>query len=345
MFLDAIASAVPPASFSQDQVLRELRQSRQWSSLHERSRQILEKILLGESGIEHRQFAHTNAEMLLSADAEALNNSFESAAPALAGEALGKAMHRAGVTARQIDALFVCTCTGYLCPGLSSFIAERLGLRRDAILHDVVGLGCGAAIPTLRAAAAFLGTQPDAVAAVVAVEICSAAFFLDDDPGVLISFCLFGDGASGSLWRGRGPFSATPWRAGGFRSLHLPSEREKIRFVNDGGKLKNKLHRLVPEVAASAVGELFALEGFNGDAESVHVLAHAGGRDVITALRAVLPGHALNETSDVLRRHGNMSSPSVLFALEYALDSGARGPFWLTSFGAGFAAHSCRLER
>jgi predicted naringenin-chalcone synthase len=345
MFLHAISSSVPPASYTQAEVLDELRRSRAWGELRERSRQILEKILLGESGIECRQFANTNAHMLLTAGPQELNGAFEVAAPRLARAALDGAMEKGAVAASDIDALFVCTCTGYLCPGLSSYLAEQLGLRADALLHDLVGLGCGAAIPTLRAASHFLTAHPDAMAAVVAVEVCSAAFFLDDDPGVLISLCLFGDGASASIWRGRPANGAARWRAHGFRSIHHPAEREKIRFINDGGRLRNKLHRSVPDVAAAAVREIFERDHANGSSSGVHVLAHAGGRDVIAALRQALPGHELAETTAVLRSHGNMSSPSILFALEKALSGAADGPLWLTSFGAGFTVHSCRIER
>jgi alkylresorcinol/alkylpyrone synthase len=45
-----------------------------------------------------------------------------------------------------------------------------------------------------------------------------------------------------------------------------------------------------------------------------------------------------------LRDYGNMSSPSVLFALERALEAGVREPLWLTSFGAGFSTHACRMD-
>jgi predicted naringenin-chalcone synthase len=60
-----------------------------------------------------------------------------------------------------------------------------------------------------------------------------------------------------------------------------------------------------------------------------------------------LPGHDLRATREVLRRHGNMSSPSVLFALQEALRDDVPSPgrdWWLTAFGAGFSAHSCRLS-
>ncbi|MGI8604495.1 MAG: type III polyketide synthase [Verrucomicrobiales bacterium] len=345
MFLHAIASALPPASYTQAEVLAHLRQSAPWRGLRDQSRELLEKILSGESGIERRHFANTHAEALLSAGPQELNRAFEVTAPALASRALERALQRGAVAAREVDAVFVCTCTGYLCPGPSSYIAEGMGLRDDVVLHDLVGLGCGAAIPTLRAASHFLAAHPEATAAVVAVEVCSAAFFLNDDPSVLVSLCLFGDGASASLWRGQSRAAATQWQARGFRSLHRPAEREKIRFVNDQGKLKNKLHRSVPAVAAAAVLELFGKDHANGSAANVCVVAHGGGRDVITALREALPKQELAFTTEVLRHQGNMSSPSVLFALERALNENIRSPLWLTAFGAGFAAHSCRLER
>jgi alkylresorcinol/alkylpyrone synthase len=68
---------------------------------------------------------------------------------------------------------------------------------------------------------------------------------------------------------------------------------------------------------------------------------------VLTALAGALPDHSLAASARVLRDYGNMSSPSVLFALEETLREAAPGPagdFWLVSFGAGFSAHSCRLQ-
>jgi alkylresorcinol/alkylpyrone synthase len=131
------------------------------------------------------------------------------------------------------------------------------------------------------------------------------------------------------------------WQAGRFTTVHLPREREKIRFVNAGGKLKNQLHKEVPILAAEAVAQLYAQR----QGEPDRVLAHAGGRDVIEALESVLP-HRLEESRAVLRDCGNMSSPSVLFALERAL-ANANGDrhWWLTAFGAGFAAHACEMWR
>jgi predicted naringenin-chalcone synthase len=74
---------------------------------------------------------------------------------------------------------------------------------------------------------------------------------------------------------------------------------------------------------------------------------HAGGRDVLLALRKKL---ALSEddvrhSAGVLRQFGNLSSPTVFFVLEAALnDSVPDGLWWMSSFGAGFSCHGSLLE-
>src|SRR4029079_19159040 len=122
-------------------------------------------------------------------------------------------------------------------------------------LQDFVGLGCGAALPTLRAASHVLAAHPSAVVACVAVEICSAAFYLEEDPGVWISACLFGDGAAATIWRSTP--GAQPIRAFDFNTAHIPANRDKLRFEQRGGKLRNLLHRSVPGLAAGAVDYLW----------------------------------------------------------------------------------------
>lgn len=341
MYLRSISSAFPASSFTQRECWEALKTHGRQAGLKGRSMGLLEKILLGDSGIDQRHFALGSPESIFQLDAQQLNEAFEIHAPALASEALQGALDQADLSARDLDALFICSCTGYLCPGISSHVAERVGLGSGAYLQDLVGLGCGAAIPTMRSADGFLRTfDRELRVATVCVEICSACFYIDDDPGVLISLCLFGDGASASIWTNQP--SPGAWQAHGFQTLHRPEDREKIRFVNAGGKLRNQLDRSVPQLAAEAVGELFAETTGNPDV----VLTHTGGRDVLNALSPVLKGHSLLHSEKILRDYGNVSSPSIMLALEAQLSQGSEDErLWLTSFGAGFAAHSCNLTK
>ena len=341
MHLHALATAVPPATFTQAECWEIVQRSDVRQRLKKRSMLILQSILRGDHGITTRHFAAPDVEHVFDRTADELNAVFRAEAPRLAGQALTAALAQAGLRATDLDALLICTCSGYLCPGVTSYVAEQLGLRPNAFLQDLVGLGCGAAIPTLRAASHLLAARPGALVACVAVEICSAAFYLDDDPGVLISACLFSDGAAATLWRSTpGP---TGLRAFGFDTLHLPAERDKLRFEQRDGKLRNLLHRSVPGLAAGAVGQLWSDRGPRPVGQ---VIVHPGGRDVINALTPVLAPHRLDASTLTLSRNGNMSSPSVLFALEETLRTAQPGPdgdFWLVSFGAGFSAHTCRI--
>jgi alkylresorcinol/alkylpyrone synthase len=341
MFLHALATALPPQSYTQSECWEIVQRSPIRERLKKRSLLILQTILRSDHGIAKRHFALPHIEGVFDLSPDELNAAFRAEAPRLAGRALTTALERAGLRAAELDALLVCTCTGYLCPGLTSYVAEQLGVRSDAFLQDLAGLGCGAAIPMLRAASHVLAARPDAVVACVAVEVCSAAFYLDDDPGVIISACLFSDGAAASIWRGTpGPQAL---RAFDFDTLHVPENRDKLRFEQRNGKLRNLLHRSVPELAGQAVQHLWSRRGARPVAR---VVTHTGGRDVLEALAPVLAPHSLDASARVLRDCGNMSSPSVLFALEETLRDGPpdeRGDFWLVSFGAGFSAHSCRL--
>ncbi|HMD61747.1 MAG TPA: stilbene synthase [Opitutaceae bacterium] len=341
MFLHALSTAVPPCAYTQKDCWGIAERSGVRSRLNRRSMLILRNILRGDHGIARRHFAVPGMDRVFDLSPDELNGAFRAEAPCLAGRALSGALKLAGLGPDEIDALFICTCTGYLCPGLTSYVAEDLGLRSGAILHDLVGLGCGAAIPTLRAASHLLAARPGAVAACVAVEVCSAAFYLDDDPGVLISACLFADGAAATVWRGTpGPSGL---RAFDFDSLHLPAERDKLRFEQRGGKLRNLLHPSVPGLAAAAVGRLWRERG---PRPVSRVVVHPGGRDVLEALAPVVAPYPLDASARTLLENGNMSSPSVVFALEETLKETSPGPdgdFWLVSFGAGFSAHSCRI--
>jgi predicted naringenin-chalcone synthase len=344
MYLRALATATPPHSFTQRECLDLVQASPETlSRLDRRSRLTLGAILRGDSGIERRQFALHDPEKLFRLDADGLNEEFRTAAPELAGRALTRALEEAGLAPGEIDVLIITTCTGYLCPGVSSYVAESLGLRGDAWLQDIVGLGCGAAVPALRTAASILTADPGLKVACVSVEICSAAFYLDNDPGVVVSACLFGDGAAATIWQGEKKDAHL--RCHDFSSLHQPEHRDLIRFEQREGKLRNLLHPTVPDLAAKAVAQLYrAAERAKPVAR---VLSHAGGRDVIEAIERELPGARLDATREVLRQHGNMSSPSVLFALEQARRKSMPTPeedWWMVSFGAGFSAHACRLS-
>jgi polyketide synthase Type III len=349
MFITGLGTAVPPHSFTQSDCWEALQRADR-PELTPRTRAILQGILTHDHGIERRSLALETLDESFDLDPDTLHRRFARNAPLLASRAASRALESAALDAREIDAVLVSTCTGYLCPGLTSYVAESLGLRSDAFHLDLVGQGCGAALPNLRAGEALLASKRAGKVLSVCVEVCSAAFYLDNDLGVLVSACLFGDGA-GAAVLSTAPRDGAPrveWKATG--SLHNPGERDALRFEQRGGMLRNILTLPVPKLAGShareVVDEVLAREALSREAIDTWIL-HAGGRRVLAELQGAigLDEQAVRHSSAVLREFGNLSSPFVLFVLQAALAGGAKpGWWWMSSFGAGFSCHGALLR-
>src|SRR5262245_43772675 len=192
MFVTGLGMAVPVDRYTQRECLSALETSTLWTQLRPRSRSLLRKVLLGDSGIETRCLALRPITEGLHLDPNTLQARFARHAPALATQAAERALADARCRASDIGAPVISTCTGYLCPGLTSYVAERLSLRPEVFALDLVGQGCGAALPNWRAAQSLLAGGRAGRVLSVCVEVCSAATYFDDDPGVLVSACLFG---------------------------------------------------------------------------------------------------------------------------------------------------------
>ncbi|HET8696056.1 MAG TPA: 3-oxoacyl-[acyl-carrier-protein] synthase III C-terminal domain-containing protein, partial [Gammaproteobacteria bacterium] len=271
-------------------------------------------------------------------------------APRLAAQAARKALLNAGAALEQIDGVVVSTCTGYLCPGLTGYVAEELGLRADVNAFDLVGHGCAAALPNWQLADALLASGRCGNVLSVCVEVSSAAMYLDNDPGVLVSACLFGDGAGAAVLSVEPGARSRTIECRTIESLLNPAERAALRFEQRQGMLRNVLTRPVPRLAAEHAEQLLnrvlADEGLERSAIGTWIW-HAGGRDVLLALRNRL-GLSENDvrySAAMLREFGNLSSAFVYFVLEAALADDARpGWWWMSSFGAGFSCHGALLE-
>jgi predicted naringenin-chalcone synthase len=183
----------------------------------------------------------------------------------------------------------------------------------------------------------------------ICVEVCSAAAYLDDDPGVLISACLFGDGTGAAVLSSE-PGSQTrtiEWKESA--SILDPKSRDLLRFEHRHGLLRNILTPPVPELAAQHAASVFRKVSQTASVKRREIsnwIFHAGGRDVLLALgrQFDLSPADLQWSSAVLREVGNISSPFVYHVLERALaQNSAGGWWWMSSFGAGFSSHGALL--
>jgi len=350
MFITGLGTATPPNRYTQSECWQAAQLSDRFLQLSPRSRAIIRKVLCGNNGIRTRYLALDNLAESFAQTPDVLHARFSKYAPAVATQAAERALRDAGSRPEDIDALIISTCTGYLCPGLTSYVSERLGLRHDVLALDLVGQGCGAALPNMRAAEALTTSGRCAQVLSICVEICSAAFYLDDSPGVLISACLFGDGAGAAVLAAE-PVAGkrkVQWRAAG-TTLSAP-DRDYLRFETRDGMLRNILKPEVPALAAkhaeAVLTDVLQKNELSRDRITGWIM-HAGGRDILLAMqdRLGLTARDLRWSANVLCEHGNVSSPCVYFVLQASLNDGMDGGlWWMSSFGAGFSCHGALLE-
>jgi predicted naringenin-chalcone synthase len=349
MFLHSIGTALPEKCYTKRDCWEAFTESEWFQRLDRRAHAVARAVLSRDNGIEERWLAVDTLAEVFIINPDSLHRRFATHAPRLAANAGGSALDGARLAPHSIGAVVVSTCTGYLCPGLSGYVVERLGLLPNTLCFDLVGQGCAGALPNLQLANAMLaGQQCDHVLS-ICVEVCSAAMYLDNDPGVLISACLFGDGAGAAVLSRARPTDqrSIEWRDS--VSLTNPNAREYLRFEQRAGMLRNILTRSVPRLAAEHAAEVLgtarARVGLARDEITTWIM-HAGGRDVLNALEEhlILPSHALRYSREALRRFGNLSSAFVYFVLDAAIrDSAPGGWWWISSFGAGFSCHGALL--
>lgn len=353
MFIRGIGTATPAMRYTKAECLAAFEQSDWFGRLDARSHLIVRAVLQRDNGIDARRLAVDALDEVFRIDPDTLAQRFLAHAPGLATSAAAHALRTAEVAVQDIDAVVVSTCTGYLCPGLSGYVAERLGLRADVQAFDLVGQGCAAVLPNMQLGHALLASGACEHVLSVCVEVSSAAMYLDNDPGVLISACLFGDGAGAAVLSRAPPAAGAASRRIGWidnSSLLDPSQRDVLKFESRQGMLRNVLTRAVPVLAADhalrVLHTVLSRAGLRGGDISTWVL-HAGGRDVLNAVerRFELQPSDLRYSVAMLREYGNLSSAFVYFVLQAAIaDAAPDGWWWLSAFGAGFSCHEALLR-
>lgn len=350
MYFRGLGTATPSARYTKQECLDAFQRSKWFARLDARAHVVARTVLQHDNGMQARRLAVDSLDEVFQIDPNTLARRFLKHAPALATSAGLRALAQSGLAAQDIDAVVVSTCTGYLCPGLSGYVVEGLGLRADVQAFDLVGQGCAAALPNLQLSGALLTGPNCAHVLSICVEVSSAAMYLDNDPGVIISACLFGDGAGAAVLSKLPPAAGRRVAWTDSTSLINPGERQALMFEQRDGMLRNVLTRAVPTLAADYAHQvLMTVLGRAGvkETEIKAWIMHAGGRDVLLAVERKfgLGPQDLRYSAAMLGEYGNLSSAFVYFVLEAALaDHAPDGWWWLSAFGAGFSCHGALLK-
>lgn len=263
-----------------------------------------------------------------------------------------RALDAAGLSPRDIDGVVLVSTTGLATPSLDARLINALGMRTDVIRVPMWGLGCVGGVAGLNLAADLARGSPDKRFLLVSMELCSLAFNLTDmSVRAFVANTLFADGCAAAIVRGDDV-------RGGGRGLgdilpgawHQWSDTESVMGwdVTDEG-LRVVFSRRIPEIVANDLRPVVEAYVKSSGASPDRYLFHPGGTKVLEAYESALGiSPAANaESREVLREHGNMSSPTVLFVIDEALRRRALAPgenALVGALGPGFTSSLLTLQ-
>lgn len=309
----------------------------------------VKKIFEG-AAVDKRYSIMDPVEVFSSATFEEKNDIYTREVILLGEKVLQNALEKAQWKPTDLDYIITVSCTGIMIPSLDAYLVNKLQLRQDIVRLPVTEMGCAAGISGMIYARNFLASNPGKRAAVIAVESPTATFQLDDySMANIVSAAIFGDGAACALLSSheddQGPEILADEMYHFYDNIHMMG----FKLVNTG--LQMVLDVEVPETIASHFPDIIhpflAKNGLTiGDID--HLIFHPGGKKIIQTVEDLFGGMGKNidDTKEVLRLYGNMSSATVLYVLERIMDSqpqpGEKG--LMLSFGPGFSAQRILLE-
>jgi len=337
----ALATAVPPHRLEQAAVAEVAR--RTYAASFARFPKLADVFV--NAGIERRYSVRPIEWFDAPHDWSERTQAYLDGASALFVQAARAALERAGVAARDVDVVVTVSSTGIATPSLEARVGADMGFRPSALRVPVFGLGCGGGVAGMSLGARLARAEPGEIVLVVVVELCTLAFRNDrSNKADVISAALFGDGAAAVVLRAER--ADAPLQIGAAADHTWPGTLDIMGWSIDpagfGVVLSRSLPRFVRERLAAPARRFIK----SARIAAPQFIFHPGGAKVLDAIEAALDLQkgTLRDEREVLRGHGNMSAPSVLFVLERALKRGLRGSAVLSALGPGFTASFLKLE-
>ena len=335
--INAVASAVPAHRFTQDDIVKLARYT-----------DVARLGFFGHSDIEGRYLYLDPQTFNGRETVDEMNDRFCRGALEIGEAAARRVLNAAGWEPAQLDFIATTTCTGRMTPSLDAHLIARLGCRAEVQRVHVGDTGCASAMVALQQAWNHLQAFPDHRALVLAVEICSAAYYDDNRLESAVAHAIFADGAGALALSTKGPGPEIVAHRTVFRPEHLGA----MGFEYPGGRprvvLSKDVRRIGSSMMGEMAGELMNLQGLKREDIQYWVL-HSAGRYVIDRAVTVLGlgEEQVAATRQVLRQYGNMSSATILFVLHETLRTARPVPGeWglMIGLGPGFAAEGALLR-
>jgi predicted naringenin-chalcone synthase len=186
------------------------------------------------------------------------------------------------------------------------------------------------------------------MAVLLAVEICSACYFVDSSMDTVIGNAICADGAAAFIVRGGPAQNVRRPAVLDFESYIDAEHLDKVGFEHHDGKLRivlaNAVRNLAGPMIERAVDALLERNHVSR-ADIRFWIVHPGGRKVLDNVQhhLGLTDEQLRFSRTVLRNYGNMSSATVMFVLDEVIRNGDPRPTDLgvmVALGPGMAAEA-----
>lgn len=278
------------------------------------------------------------------------NRIYVDAAKKLGKDVLEKALQKADWSADSLDYIITVSCTGIMIPSLDAYLINDLNMKQNIVRLPVTEMGCAAGISGIIYAHQFLQANPGKRAAIVAFEAPTATLQLDDlSMANMVSAAIFGDGAASVLLSSEDNCDGP--KILGESMYHFYNDTHMMGFDLTNSGLKMILDVDVPEKISSHFPQIIHpfLKANHTKIEDIdHLIFHPGGKKIIQTVESLFGemGKNIDDTKEVLRLFGNMSSATVLFVLDRMFQKEiAKGEQGLMlSFGPGFSAQRILIE-
>lgn len=306
--------------------------------------------IFGNAGVDKRYSIMSPEEVFSATSFQEKNDIYIRECKKLAHQSLQKALEKAAWKATDIDYLITVSCTGIMIPSVDAYLVNSLKMKQDIVRLPVTEMGCAAGVSGIIYAKNFLKANPGKRAAVVAVESPTATFQLGDfSMANIVSAAIFGDGAATIL------LSSCPEDDGpeiiAEEMYHFYDAEYMMGFKLTNTGLQMILDETVPETISTHFPKIvhpFLAKNNSNIEEINHLIFHPGGRKIVQTVEELFGslGKNIDDTREVLKQYGNMSSVTVLYVLERFLEKniqkGDKG--LMLSFGPGFSAQSILLQ-
>jgi 3,5-dihydroxyphenylacetyl-CoA synthase len=335
-----IGTANPPVRLTQEQSFH----AAGYQSEH------IRKIFLN-SDIDYRHFYLEGAPNR-EESSDQLNQRYLRGAMKTGCEAILNCLKAAATNVKDIDFLAVCTCTGYVCPDVGSRLIAHMGFSNRVQRASILGLGCAGALPTLQQTVDFVRANPSRKALMLAVEICSACYYVDNTLQTVVGNAICADGASAFLLSAGQQGNPHYPQIIDFETFIDAEQIDQVGLQHREGKLRIVLGASIQHLAGPMIEKpLQRLLQRHGLSRS-HIgfwVVHPGGRKVIDNVQKHfdITDAQLRFSRAVLRNYGNMSSPTVMFVLDEVVRNGDPRPGdWgvMIALGPGMAAEVALLR-